>query len=164
MATKRIEPGPGQESVWDYPRPPRLELASKPVRVEFNGRVVAETARAYRVLETSHPPVYYIPIEDVDAASLRPSARSSFCEWKGRAAYRSLEVDGRRSADAAWFYPSPTAPFAAIRGHLAFYPSRVDACSVGGVRVEAQPGDFYGGWVTPDIVGPFKGGPGSMGW
>ena len=160
----RREPGPGEESVWDYPRPPRLESSTKPVRVEFNGRVVAETSRASRVLETSHPPVYYIALEDVVAEFLRPSNRSSFCEWKGMATYHTLEVDGRRSIDAAWSYPSPTPEFAAIRSHLAFYPSRVDACWVGGVRVEAQPGDFYGGWITPDVVGPFKGGTGTSGW
>ena len=164
MATRRIEPGPGQESVWDYPRPPRLEPCPKLIRVEFGGKIVAESRRSIRVLETSHPPVYYIPPEDVDPTFLVASARSSFCEWKGRASYVSLSVGDRRSREAAWKYPNPTPAFVAIRDYLAFYPSRVDACSIDGVAVEAQPGDFYGGWLTPDIVGPFKGGPGTMGW
>ena len=164
MRSRRTEPGPGQESVWDYPRPPRLEASPKLLRVEFAGRLIAETRRAFRVLETSHPPVFYIPPEDVVGGVLVPSPRSSFCEFKGRAAYHLLVVGDRRSADAAWSYPSPAPAFASIRGHLAFYPSRVDSCSVDGVPVQAQPGDFYGGWLTPDIVGPFKGGPGTMGW
>ena len=164
MAMKRIDPGPGQESVWDYPRPPRLELTTKLVRVEFGGVVIAETSRAYRVLETSHPPTYYLPREDVRVEYLRGSTRSSFCEWKGRAGYVSLDVGGKTSIDAAWTYSSPTPRFAAIRDHLAFYPGRVDGCWVDGVPVLIQPGDFYGGWITPEIVGPFKGGPGSSGW
>ncbi len=162
---RRIEPGPGQESVWDYPRPPRLEPCSKLIRVEFAGLCLIETRRAYRVLETSHPPAYYVPPDDLtDPSSLIPSARSSFCEWKGRASYVSLRVGDRRSSDAAWCYKTPTPAFAPIRDYLAFYPSKVDGCWVDGVPVQAQPGDFYGGWLTPDIIGPFKGGPGTMGW
>ncbi|HWE40224.1 MAG TPA: DUF427 domain-containing protein [Isosphaeraceae bacterium] len=164
MRPKRIEPGPGQESVWDYPRPPRLEKCDMHVQVIFNGVVVADTRRAYRVLETSQPPTYYIPAEDVRADRLEPSGRSSFCEWKGRASYHALVVGDRRSADAAWSYPEPSPAFAAIRGHLAFYPSRVDACTVAGEAVRAQAGDFYGGWITGAIVGPFKGEPGTSGW
>ena len=152
------------ESVWDYPRPPRLEASRRPVRVEFAGEVIAETTRAYRVLETSHPPVYYIPPEDVRSESLRPSRRHSFCEWKGRASYYDLVVGEREVRDAAWYYPDPTSPFAAIRDYVAFYPSRVDAAFVDGERVQAQAGDFYGGWITAENEGPFKGGPGTAGW
>jgi uncharacterized protein (DUF427 family) len=164
MNPRRIEPGPGQESVWDYPRPPRLEPSTRLVRVLFNGEVVAETRRALRVLETSHPPTYYIPPEDVRPRLLERSSRSSFCEWKGRARYLSLKVGDRRSPDAAWSYPDPSPAFAALRDHLAFYPSRVDECIVDGEVVRSQPGDFYGGWITAEVVGPFKGDPGTMGW
>ena len=164
MFGKRIEPGPGRESVWDYPRPPRLEPSDKLIRVEFGGETVAETRRAYRVLETSHPPVYYVPPDDVRGEFLLPSASSSFCEWKGRSAYHTLDVRGRRVTDCAWSYPDPSPTFRAIRGYLAFYPGRVDACFVDGERVQAQAGDFYGGWITSQVVGPFKGGPGTGGW
>lgn len=161
---RRIAPGPGQESVWDYPRPPRLEPLARPVRVSFGGEVVAESARAFRVLETSHPPTIYIPPDDVVARFLERSSRVTFCEWKGRARYHSLRVGDRRSPDAAWSYPSPTPRFEAIRDYFAFYPSRVDECTVGGEVVRTQAGDFYGGWITADIVGPFKGESGTMGW
>jgi uncharacterized protein (DUF427 family) len=164
MRPNKIEPKPGQESVWDYPRPPRLESSPRLIRVVWDGRVIAETSRAYRVLETSHPPVYYIPVADIDPTVLEPSSRSSFCEWKGRARYHTLLSPARRSVDAAWSYPDPTRPFAQIKDYLAFYPSRVDECTVDGKLVRAQPGDFYGGWITDDIVGPFKGDPGTMGW
>lgn len=161
---RRIEPGPGQESVWDYPRPPRAEPTDKAVEVFFNGRKIAETRRAHRVLETSHPPTYYIPAEDVDARVLDRSERSTFCEFKGRAVYYSLVDGDQRSPYAAWSYPDPTPAFESIRDHLAFYPTRVEACFVDGERVAAQEGDFYGGWVTHEIVGPFKGGAGTWGW
>jgi uncharacterized protein (DUF427 family) len=164
MPTRRIEPGPGQESVWDYPRPPRLEPSDRLVRVIFNGEVVAETRNALRVLETSHPPVYYIPPEAIKTKFLERSSRSSFCEWKGRARYHSLKVGDRRSPDAAWSYPDPIKAFESIRDYLAFYPSRVDECIVDSEVVRSQPGDFYGGWITPEIVGPFKGDTGTMGW
>jgi len=124
---RRIAPGPGQESVWDYPRPPRLELSEKLVRIKFNGETIAETSRAYRVLETSHPPTYYIPPEDIQAKFLERSSRASFCEWKGRARYHGLKVGDRRAADVAWSYPDPTPNFAAIRDYLAFYPSAPSA-------------------------------------
>jgi uncharacterized protein (DUF427 family) len=164
MNSRKIEPGPGQESVWDYPRPPRLEPCTRLIRVVFNGEVVAETQRAFRVLETSHPPVFYIPPEDVKSKLLHRSSRSSFCEWKGRARYFTLSVGDRQSPDAAWSYPDPTPAFESILDHLAFYPSRVDECTVDGEVVRSQPGDFYGGWITSEIVGPFKGDPGTMGW
>jgi uncharacterized protein (DUF427 family) len=165
MKRNRIQPGPGQESVWDYPRPPALEPCSRRIRVEFGGAVIAETTHAYRVLETSHPPVYYVPPEDVRREFLVASqSRQSFCEWKGRALYFSVVVEGRRSSDAAWSYPEPSAAFRPIRNYFAFYPTRVDACWVDDERVQPQPGDFYGGWITTQVVGPFKGAPGTSGW
>jgi uncharacterized protein (DUF427 family) len=170
FGSRRIQPEPGQESVWDYPRPPALELTTQLVQVEFGGVVIAETRRAQRVLETSHPPVYYIPPEDVRLEHCQPIARSSFCEWKGVAAYFGLSVSdssasGVRSIEiAAWYYPDPTPRFESIRHYVAFYPSQMDACYVDGEKVQSQPGDFYGGWITQNIVGPFKGDPGTWGW
>lgn len=164
MFSRNIEPAPGQESVWDYPRPPRVEDSSRLIRVVFNGVIVAETGRAKRVLETSHPPTYYIPPQDVRMDLLVGSARSSWCEWKGQAAYYSVAVGDRTAVDAAWSYPDPVDRYAEIAGYLAFYPSRMDTCTVDGEQVQAQPGDFYGGWITSEIVGPFKGGPGTVGW
>lgn len=152
------------ESVWDYPRPPRVEPARSRVRVLFAGRVIADSGHALRVLETSHPPVYYIPQADIRMEYLAPAAGRSFCEFKGQAAYWTIAIEGQASEKAAWSYPAPSPAFAAIRDHLAFYASRVDECFVGDDRVQAQPGDFYGGWITPDIAGPFKGGPGTAGW
>lgn len=164
MTAPRIVPGPGQESVWDYPRPPRWEDTPKHLCIVFAGVTVADTRRAKRVLETSHPPVYYLPPEDVRRDCLTRTARSSLCEWKGRAVYDTVRVGDREAVDAVWSYPDPTADFAALKNYLAFYPSRMDACLVDGERVQAQPGDFYGGWVTHEIVGPFKGEPGTGGW
>ena len=161
---ERIAPGPGQESVWDYPRPPRLELTSHHIQIAFNGVTIAESRRAWRVLETSHPPVYYLPPNDLAVAHFVPTRGSSFCEWKGAASYFDVVVGGRVAERAAWTYPHPTAPFAPIAGFVAVYPGRMDACYVDGERVQAQPGDFYGGWITSAIVGPFKGGPGTLGW
>lgn len=161
---KRIPPGPGQESVWDYPRPPRVEATSKRIRVILNGVTLADTQRAYRVLETSHPPVYYLPPDDLQHAYLTRTARSSYCEFKGRAAYYTVQVGETQLVDCAWFYPDPTPAFAPIRNYVAFYAGPMDACYVDDELVQPQPGDFYGGWITSDIVGPFKGGPGSWGW
>ena len=155
---------PTQESVWDYPRPPRLEPTSQRVQIWFNQVMIADTCRAQRVLETSHPPTYYLPPDDVQMQYLIPSPRQSFCEWKGVAAYYSVEVNEQRAENAAWAYPSPTLNFEPIRDYLAFYPSRMALCKVDGETVEAQPGDFYGGWITANIVGPFKGSPGTLGW
>lgn len=161
---KRIPPTAGQESVWDYPRPPRLEETSRHIQVSFNGILIADTLRAHRVLETSHPPVYYIPPADIQMQYLSPTPRGSFCEWKGRAAYYTLSVGSRIAENAAWFYPEPTSAFTAIRDCVAFYPALMDECRVDGELVIPQPGGFYGGWITSDIVGPFKGVPGSWGW
>jgi uncharacterized protein (DUF427 family) len=161
---KRVTPADGQESVWDYPRPPKLEPVPERLRVVFNGETVADTVSGFRVLETSHPPVYYIPPADIRMEFLRRAPGQSWCEFKGTAAYWSLEVGDKRSENAAWSYPAPTPAFAAIAGYLAFYASRVDQCSVGEDLVQPQQGDFYGGWITPKVVGPFKGGAGTRGW
>ncbi|HHP7244532.1 MAG TPA: DUF427 domain-containing protein, partial [Elainellaceae cyanobacterium] len=163
MPLQRIEPGPGQESVWDYPRPPRLEDSSRHVRVIFNGVTLADTHHAKRVLETSHPPVYYIPLDDINQDYLVSTPRSTYCEWKGQAAYYTVTVGDRQEQNAAWIYPDPTPAFASLKNHVAFYPSRMDACYVDDEQVQSQAGDFYGGWITSDIVGPFKGGLGTWG-
>jgi uncharacterized protein (DUF427 family) len=158
------EAAPGTESVWDYPRPPRVEAVAVPVSVVFGGVEIARTARALRVLETSHPPTYYIPPEDFLAGVLVPAPGASLCEWKGRARYFDVVAGGRRAGRAAWCYPEPTRAFAALRDHVAVYPGRMDRCTVGDMVAAAQPGDFYGGWVTPNLRGPFKGAPGTSGW
>ena len=160
----RIEPGPGQESVWDYPRPPRLERTDRRVRVVHGGITVADTTKAWRVLETSQAPAFYLPPADVDPTHLRRAEGRSSCEWKGVATYFDVVVDGSVASQAAWSYPAPTAAFEAITDHLAFYVQRVEACFVGDGQVDPNDGDFYGGWVTSEVVGPFKGGPGSRGW
>lgn len=157
-------PAPGQESVWDYPRPPRLEPTSKRIVIEIAGITLADTVHAYRVLETSHPPVYYLPPSDLQMRYLIPTAQRSFCEFKGYANYWTVRVEGRVEEDCAWSYEQPTAGFEAIRGYIAFYAGRMDACTVNGELVVPQPGGFYGGWITKDIVGPFKGVPNSRGW
>ena len=159
-----IKPQPGQESVWDYPRPPRLELSDKRIQIIFNGVTIADTKRAYRVLETSHPPVYYLPPEDIEMRYVVKGNGRSFCEWKGQAGYYSLSVNGKIAVNVGWYYPNPTPNFAAIKNYVAFYPAPMDACLVNGETVTPQPGSFYGGWITKEIVGPFKGEPGTMGW
>lgn len=164
MRPDPIPPKPGQESVWDYPRPPRLEETDKQIQVIFNGVTIADTRRAKRVLETSHPPTYYIPPEDIKHDYLIPSPRTTFCEWKGHGTYYHLAVGDRRVDNVAWYYPEPAHAFASLRNHVAFYAAPMDACYVDGEKVEPQPGQFYGGWITSDIVGPFKGEPGSEGW
>jgi uncharacterized protein (DUF427 family) len=164
MKGKPVAPGPGQESVWDYPRPPRAEPVSKHIQVLVGDTAIADTRNAIRVLETSHPPVYYLPPEDVRMELVREAAGSSFCEWKGAATYYTIVAEARRVERAAWAYPSPTPQFAGIKGYLAFYPQLMDACFVDGERARPQPGGFYGGWVTKDIVGPFKGEPGTEFW
>ena len=157
------------ESVWDYPRPPRLEPAGRQVRILHCGVVLVDSNKALRVLETSHPPVYYIPQRDIAMMWMRASARAStFCEFKGSARYWTIDMSERCqpgiSTDAAWSYSNPTRPFAALCDHLAFYASRVDECSVDGEIVVPQTGDFYGGWITSWVTGPFKGGKGTLGW
>ena len=162
--SQRIQPGPGQESVWDYPRPPRLEKVCDRLRVTFGGETIAQTDNGFRVLETSHPPVYYFPPTDVRHDFLVPAGGHSFCEFKGMAQYWSFEVNGVLAEKAAWSYPNPTNAFLALKDFLAFYASRVDGCWVGDEQVEGQAGDFYGGWITSRVVGPFKGPPGTRGW
>ena len=157
-------PGPGQESVWDYPRPPRVEPSEALVVVELGGTTVARTSRSLRVLETSHPPTYYLPRAAFVPGVLRPTGGSSFCEWKGAASYLDLVAGGRTAARAAWTYPDPSPGFEALRDHVALYPGLVDRCLVDGEVVEPQPGGFYGGWITSAVVGPFKGEPGTWGW
>jgi uncharacterized protein (DUF427 family) len=164
MEIRRIEPGPGQESVWDYPRPPALEDTSRHIQVRFNGVVLADTRRAKRVLETSHPPVYYIPPDDVRMDLLKENPDATWCEWKGLARYYDVEVDGVRAPAAAWYFPLPTRIYEPMKGYIAFYPQAMEACLVDGERVQSQPGSFYGGWITSDVVGPFKGDPGTEGW
>jgi uncharacterized protein (DUF427 family) len=163
----RVKPLPirsGQESVWDYPRPPRLEKTSRHIQVIYKGITIADTRRALRVLETSHPPTYYIPSGDIQMEYLQSSHHTSYCEWKDRAAYYHVIVGESKAENAAWTYPDPTPAFASLKDHLAFYPQMMDSCTVDGERVRPQPGEFYGGWITSDILGPFKGEPGSATW
>jgi len=150
--------------VWAYPRPPRLERTSRRLELWLGGVKIADTTAAYRVLETSHPPTYYLPRGAFLPGVLQAAGGGSVCEWKGEASYWTLLAGGHVAPEAAWSYERPTPAFAAIAGHLAVYAGRVDECRVDGVRVTPQPGGFYGGWITPDVVGPFKGEPGSWGW
>lgn len=161
---ERQTPLHNQESVWDYPRPPRAEGTPKRVRVIFNGQTIADSTRAWRVLETSHPPVYYIPQGDIRMDYLTSTPRHTFCEFKGEASYWTLEVGDKRAENAAWSYASPSRGFEPITDYIAFYPGRMDACYIDDELVQPQEGDFYGGWITSDIVGPFKGGAGTRGW
>ncbi len=164
MHPERIEPGPGQESVWDYPRPPALERTTGRLRVVLAGRTIADTTNGWRVLETSQPPAYYFPPADVDTSVLVASASRTFCEWKGQARYWTAVVGDREVPDIAWEYESPHERFTAIAGHLAFYPQKADACFVDDEQVDPNEGSFYGGWITARVVGPFKGGPATAGW
>ena len=158
------EPGPGQESVWDYPRPPKLEDSNDHIQIVFNGITLVDTHRAKRVLETSHPPVYYIPPEDIKMEYLLSSSRSTYCEFKGNASYYTIQVGDKTIPDGAWYYRKPSPGYEKMANYVAFYPGKMDACYVNGEQVQAQPGDFYGGWITSRIIGPFKGGPGTLGW
>ena len=164
MRPKPITPGTGQESVWDYPRPPRLEAEPRPVRIDFGGVTIASTSGALRVLETSHPPVYYLPPADIAPDILTPRPGTSYCEWKGTATYLSVTVGADTANDVAWRYERPVGAYASMAGYVAFYAQAMDACWVGEEQVSPQPGGFYGGWVTSWVTGPFKGGPGTMGW
>jgi len=158
-----VEPSPGQESVWDYPRPPRIDAEPREVVVRVGDVEVARTRRALRVLETASPPTVYIPRSDVATEHLRPAPGASYCEWKGTARYWTVSVPPVLLDAVGWSYDDPLPEFDAIRGHLSFYPGRVE-CYRGGIRVRAQAGGFYGGWITPEVVGPFKGDPGTSGW
>ncbi|KAA9149481.1 DUF427 domain-containing protein [Microbacterium lushaniae] len=156
--------GPGQESVWEYPRPPRIERTGRRVRIELGGLTLVDTDDVVRVLETSHPPVYYVPVDAFAPGTLVPAEGSSFCEYKGAARYFDVTGGGQVRRGAAWYYPHPSAGYELLRGRVAVYAAPMDRCTVDDVEVVPQPGGFYGGWVTPDVVGPFKGTPGSMGW
>jgi len=164
MKPKPIPPGPGQESVWDYPRPPRLEAVAEEVEVFFEGLSIAYTDAPLRVLETSHPPVYYVPPDCVEEGVLERSDRTSVCEFKGVARYFDVVVGGKRSKDAAWVYNEPAPGYEAMAGYVGFYPGRVESALLDGEAVQAQPGGFYGGWITTSIVGPFKGLAGTADW
>lgn len=164
MRPTPIQPQPGQESVWDYPRPPRLEQTEKRIQIIFNGVTIVDTHGAMRVLETSHPPTYYIPPQDIQQQYLIPSSRTTFCEWKGRGSYYSVQVGEKTAIDVAWYYSDPTPDFETMKNYVAFYAAPMDACYVGDEKVTPQPGQFYGGWITSDVVGPFKGEIGSWGW
>jgi len=164
MRHRRVEPGPRQESVWDYPRPPELKDSDKRIEVVFGEVTLAYTTRAKRVLEASHPPVYYVPPEHVRTEYLTLAEGTSFCEWKASVHYYDIGVEERKERRAAWFYPNPVAAYADLKDYVAFYPSLMDPCWVNGEKVRTQEDGFYGGWITPDIMGPFKGGPGTWGW
>lgn len=152
------------ESVWDYPRPPALELFKGHVRIIHRNKIIADTNRAFRVLETSHPPVFYLPPEDLAQSYLMKNGFESYCEYKGKAGYYDLIIGQEKVLKVGWYYPSPTKAFDALKDHVAFYASKLDTCLVNDVPVTSQEGDFYGGWITPNIRGPFKGGPGTFGW
>jgi uncharacterized protein (DUF427 family) len=161
---RRDPVGPGQESVWDYPRPPSAAVTDRHVVVEVGGQVVADSRRAIRVCETSHPPVYYVPRDDIADGVLERAPGGSWCEWKGSATYWDVVVEGRRVAQAAWSYEDPSPGFEHLRGAVAFYPSKVDRALVDDEPARPQAGGFYGGWITDEVVGPFKGEPGTLGW
>jgi uncharacterized protein (DUF427 family) len=155
--------GPGQESVWDYPRPPAVEASDDRIRIELGGVPVADTTESFRVLETSHPPVYYlrpeaflVPVHDAGGLSM--------CEFKGMAHYLTIAAGNRIAVRSAWSYPEPWPGYEALAGLVAVYPSKMDRCLVGDEVVVPQEGDFYGGWITSRVVGPFKGAPGTLGW
>lgn len=153
-------PRRGQESVWNYPRPPRLQRVHQQMRVEFGGLILAETTQGYRVLETGIPPVYYFPPTDVRIAYLMLSSKQTASEWNGMARYWSIRMEKRVAQDAAWSYPHPGEGYEDIANYLAFHSGKVDACYVGKLKVKPQPGELYGGWITSKILGPFKGEPG----
>ena len=154
----------GQESVWDFPRPAIAQLTAAHVVIEHAGIVVADTRASVRTLETSHPPSYYIPPGDIRTGVLRRAAGRSICEWKGAAIYWDIVIGTLVLPRVGWSYPEPTPPFAALKDHVAFYARPFDRCSVDGETVVPQPGEFYGGWITSRVAGPFKGAPGSWGW
>ncbi len=164
MGVKRIEPAPGQESVWDYPRPPRAESTRERVVVRLGGSVIVDTSAALRVLETSHPPAYYLPRSAFAEGTLVPASGSSFCEYKGLASYLTVRSGDATAERAAWFYPTPSPGYAELADYVSLYPAAMDSCEVDGELVTPQAGGFYGGWITSRVVGPFKGEPGTLGW
>ena len=163
-SVRPVVPQPGQESVWDYPRPPRVEPTAERVRLVLGGETIVDTTEALRVLETSHPPVYYVPRSAFAPGSLEPAPGSSFCEFKGVAGYLTVRGGSSVADGAAWIYPEPSPGFESLVGMVAVYPGRMDTVLVDDERVQAQAGGFYGGWITSRVVGPFKGEPGTLGW
>jgi uncharacterized protein (DUF427 family) len=161
---RNMEPALRIESVWSYPRPPIVVSDHREVVVVHRGVTVASTTRAVRVLETSHPPTFYVPMADVAASVLRPNRETSFCEFKGRASYWDVVIGDSTSPSAAWSYPQPHPGYEDLADRVAFYPGRLDVCTVGGEVAVPQDGGFYGGWITPEVVGPFKGSAGTAGW
>lgn len=164
MSIKRIKPKPGQESVWDYPRPPKLESFGGHIRIVFNNQLILDTNDAYRILETSHPPTYYVPAKHFAEGVLKINPSTSYCEFKGMAAYYDIDINGRTASKAAWYYPNPNIQYQALKDHVSVYAHLMDTCLVNDEIVDAQQGTFYGGWITSNIVGPFKGAPGTWGW
>ncbi|MEO5899741.1 MAG: DUF427 domain-containing protein [Ilumatobacteraceae bacterium] len=164
MRPQRIEPGPGQESVWDYPRPPVAVPTDQRIRVVHRGVELAETNQAIRILETSQPPAYYLPVADIAMEHLTSTSSRTMCEWKGLAGYWTVRAGDDVVIDAAWSYPAPVPAYGSIAGHIAFYAQKLDECWVGDERVDPNDGSFYGGWITSAVVGPFKGAPGTLGW
>jgi uncharacterized protein (DUF427 family) len=164
MPAVRIVPGPGQESVWDFPRPPRVEPSAERVVVRFSGQVIVDCTEAVRVLETSHPPVYYLPRATFPDGLLVGAPGSSLCEFKGAARYLDVRVGEKVARRAAWYYPEPWPGYEGLRDRVALFPAAMDSCEVDGEQVIPQEGGFYGGWITSRVVGPFKGGPGTLGW
>ncbi len=156
--------GSGDESVWDYPRPPRLESEPRRIVVVLGGVTVVDTTQALRVLETSHPPTYYLPPGDFTAGTLVAATGTSYCEWKGVARYWSVRAGGREAVRAGWSYPQPTPGYADLVDHVALYCAAMDRCEVGDEPARPQPGGFYGGWVTSWVKGPYKGDPQTLGW
>ena len=163
-SVRPVVPQPGQESVWDYPRPPRVESSAERVQLVLGGQTIVDTTQSVRVLETSHPPVYYVPRSAFAPGSLEPAPGSSFCEFKGVAGYLTVRGGSAVADGAAWYYPEPSPGFEALIGMIAIYPGRMDSVEVDGERVLPQAGGFYGGWITSRVVGPFKGEPGTLGW
>jgi len=157
-------PKPDQESVWDYPRPPALRRCDRRVRIVLQGELLADTTGALCVLETSHPPTYYLPPGDIDMQYLRDVSGTSFCEWKGIASYYDITCKGKTFRRAAWTYHHPEPVYLELMDHIAFYAHVMDACYVGEEKALPQPGNFYGGWITSNVIGPFKGEPGTLGW
>ena len=164
MNLKKAKPIEGQESVWDYPRPPMVESFAGHLRIDLGGKTIVSTNRALRLLETSHPPTYYIPIADFEQGCLLATAKTSFCEFKGMARYYDVIMGVKKATQGAWSYPNPAKGYEELKHHVAVYAHMMDACYVNDEQVQAQEGDFYGGWITSNIVGPFKGGPGTWGW
>ncbi len=162
--SKKVKSKEGEESVWDYPRPPKMEKATKHLKIFHGKHTIADTIRPFRILETSHPPVYYFPPENVSMQFLKENNYTTRCEWKGEAKYYDMEIDGKLIKNVAWTYPNINKRYKEMEDYIAFYPGKFAACYVNGEPVQAQQGDFYGGWITSEIVGPFKGPPGTWGW